>query len=119
MAYRVIADHIRACTFALSDGASFSNEGRGYVLRRLLRRAVRYLRKLGIDKPFLYTLVSKVIKNMESYYPYLKENQEKVSKMIKKEEEKFAATLSSGEQILRKIISETEGDLISGENAFK
>ena len=119
MAYRVIADHIRACTFALSDGASFSNEGRGYVLRRLLRRAVRYLRKLGIDKPFLYTLVSKVIENMESYYPYLKENQEKVSKMIKKEEEKFAATLSSGEQILRKIISETEGDLISGENAFK
>ena len=119
MAYRVIADHIRACTFALSDGASFSNEGRGYVLRRLLRRAVRYLRKLGIDRPFLYTLVYKVAENMESYYPYLKDHADRVSKMIRAEEEKFASTLSSGETILRHMIEETQGNTLSGENAFK
>ena len=97
MPYRVIADHIRTCTFALADGASFSNEGRGYVLRRILRRAVRYGRKLGIEKPFLSNLVSKVCENMKSFYPYLLEKKEKVEKMIKAEEEKFAATLSSGE----------------------
>lgn len=119
IAYRVIADHIRACTFALSDGATFSNEGRGYVLRRLVRRAVRYLRKLGIEKPFLYTLVSKVADNMNSYYPYLKDNEEKVSKMIKNEEEKFAKTLSIGENMLRDIISQTKEDKISGLVAFK
>ena len=119
MAYRVIADHIRACTFALSDGATFSNEGRGYVLRRLLRRAVRYLRKLGIQKPYLYTLVSKVAENMKPFYPYLKEHEERVSKMIKTEEEKFAKTLSSGEAMLRKIIETSTSDVISGEDAFK
>lgn len=119
MAYQVIADHIRTCTFALSDGASFSNEGRGYVLRRLLRRAVRFLRKLGIDKPFLHTLVPVVAENMKSYYPYLKEHVDEVSKMIKSEEEKFAKTLSSGESMLRKIISDSTDKKITGEDAFK
>lgn len=119
IAYRVIADHIRACTFALSDGASFSNEGRGYVLRRLVRRAVRYLRKLGIEKPFLYTLVDKVADNMHSYYPYLKNNVEKVSKMIINEEEKFAKTLITGENMLREIINNSQDEIISGKIAFK
>lgn len=119
MAYRVIADHIRACTFALSDGATFSNEGRGYVLRRLLRRAVRYLRKLGIQKPYLYTLVSKVADTMHSFYPYLKDHEEKVARMIRSEEEKFAATLSSGEAMLRKMIDACKGDTLSGEDAFR
>ena len=100
MAYRVVADHIRACTFALADGATFSNEGRGYVLRRLLRRASLYLRKLGIDKPYLYTLVPLVCSVMNSYYPYLKEHEDKVSKMIKFEEEKFSKTLKGGQELI-------------------
>ena len=117
MAYRVIADHIRTCTFALADGAMFSNEGRGYVLRRILRRAVRYAKKLGIEKPFLFELVPTVCEVMKGYYPYLYEKQEKVMKMIKTEEEKFASTLSSGEQILRRMLENTTS--LSGEDAFK
>lgn len=119
MAYRVIADHIRTCTFALSDGAMFSNEGRGYVLRRILRRAVRYLRKLGITKPFLYTLVPLVAKNMEDYYPYLAEHVSKVSKMIYTEEVKFASTLSLGEALLNKMVEKLDNNILSGEDAFK
>ena len=119
MAYRVIADHIRTCTFALSDGASFSNEGRGYVLRRILRRAVRYLRTLGITKPFLHTLVPLVAKNMEDYYPYLLEKVDRVSKMIYTEEVKFASTLSTGEALLNKMVEKLEGNILSGEDAFK
>ena len=119
MAYRVIADHIRTCTFALSDGASFSNEGRGYVLRRILRRAVRYLRNLGINKPFLHTLVPLVAKNMEDYYPYLQEKAERVSKMIYAEEVKFASTLQSGESLLNKMVEKLEGNVLSGSDAFK
>ena len=117
MAYRVIADHIRTCTFALADGAMFSNEGRGYVLRRILRRAVRYAKKLGIEKPFLFELVPTVCEVMKGYYLYLYEKQEKVMKMIKTEEEKFASTLSSGEQILRRMLENTTS--LSGEDAFK
>ena len=119
MAYRVIADHIRTCTFALADGAMFSNEGRGYVLRRILRRAVRYGRKLGIDKSFLYDLVPVVCDVMKGYYPYLYEKKDRVMKMIKTEEEKFASTLQSGEAILRKMVLETNTDTLSGQDAFK
>lgn len=119
MAYRVIADHIRTCTFALSDGAMFSNEGRGYVLRRILRRGVRYLRKLGIQKPFLYTLVPLVCKTMEDYYPYLHEKEDRVMKMIYAEEEKFAKTLSTGEALLEKMIEKNQTKILSGEDAFK
>ncbi len=115
--YRVIADHIRACVFALSDGESFSNEGRGYVLRRLLRRAMRYAQKIGINKPFMYTLVDTVISIMEGFYPELRKNEDKVTKMIKSEEEKFLKTLQNGQQILAKMI---EGKTsLSGEDAFK
>ena len=118
MAYRVIADHIRTCTFALADGAMFSNEGRGYVLRRILRRAVRYGRKLGIEKPFLFELVPTVCEVMKGYYPYLYEKKDRVMKMIKAEEEKFASTLAQGEAMLRKILGSTSGDL-EGVDAFK
>ena len=117
MAYRVIADHIRTCTFALADGAMFSNEGRGYVLRRILRRAVRYGKKLGIAKPFLSDLVPTVCEVMKGYYPYLYEKKDKVMKMIKTEEEKFQVTLNSGEQMLRKMLENTTS--LSGQDAFK
>ncbi|MEA5061689.1 MAG: alanine--tRNA ligase [Erysipelotrichaceae bacterium] len=117
VSYRVIADHARACTFAISDGESFSNEGRGYVLRRLVRRAMRYGQKIGINKPFLYTLVPVVIDVMKSYYPELIKNKEKVQKMIEAEEVKFLKTLDNGEAILRKMV---EGQkILTGENAFK
>ena len=117
MCFRVIADHIRTCTFALSDGASFSNEGRGYVLRRILRRAMRYGRKLGITKAFLYTLVPVVVEMMNQFYPYLETRQEQVQKMILAEEEKFLRTLNSGETMLKKMIENV--DTLSGEDAFK
>lgn len=117
MAFRVIADHIRTCTFAISDGATFSNEGRGYVLRRVLRRAMRYGRKLGINKPFLYTLVDTVCDIMKDFYPYLLEKSSYVSKTIEMEEEKFLLTLNSGETILRKMLENEK--VLSKENAFK
>ena len=117
-AYRVIADHIRSCTFAIADGAVFSNEGRGYVLRRILRRAVRYGRKLGLQKPFLYTLVPTVATIMHDYYPYLQGKLEFVQKLIKAEEERFLSTLHSGEQMLFDAL-EQHPDRLSGEVAFK
>ena len=104
LAFRVIADHIRAITFATADGEMFSNEGRGYVLRRLLRRAERFGRVLGINDPFLYKLVDIVVEIMKDYYPYLLGKQEFIKKIIKAEEEKFIKTLSSGENMLKKMI---------------
>lgn len=117
MPYRVIADHIRACTFALADGETFSNEGRGYVLRRLLRRAMRYAQKLGIYEPFLYKLVDTVVEIMKPYYPYLTDRQEFIKKIMKNEEEKFIKTLNSGENILNDMIKGKSE--LSGEDAFK
>ena len=117
MPYRVIADHIRACTFALSDGESFSNEGRGYVLRRLLRRAMVYARHIGIDKPFLHLLVPAVVLNMHDFYPYLDSKMEVVQKMMKAEEEKFLKTLANGEHMLKKMVQNDEK--LSGQDAFK
>ena len=117
LSYRVIVDHARSLTFALSDGASFSNEGRGYVLRRLVRRAMRYGQKLGINEPFLYKLVSTVATNYGDFYPELLHKEDFVSKMIKGEEEKFLKTLSSGEE---KLLSMIEGKKeLSGEDSFK
>ncbi|MFA6755101.1 MAG: alanine--tRNA ligase [Bacilli bacterium] len=117
MPYRVIADHIRACTFALADGEMFSNEGRGYVLRRLLRRAMRYGQKLGLYEPFLYKLVDNVVDNMKCFYPYLIDKKDFVKKMVKFEEEKFIKTLNSGEDILDSLIKGKKE--LSGEDAFK
>ena len=117
MPYRVIADHIRACTFALADGASFSNEGRGYVLRRLLRRAMRYGQQLGLYEPFMYKLVGSVIKVMKDFYPYLIDKKEYLEKVIHSEEDKFIKTLNSGEALLSELIKNKKE--LSGKDAFK
>lgn len=119
MAYRVIADHIRTVTFAISDGAAFSNEGRGYVLRRVLRRAVRYGIKLGIQGAFMYNLVSIVTENMKDFYPNLIERQELVARLVKIEEETFAATLSNGEKLLQDALNNTTDKVLAGETMFK
>ena len=116
MCFRVIADHARCLTFALTDGAYFSNEGRGYVLRRIIRRGMRYGQKLGIHEPFMYKLVEVVAKMYEDFYPELLEKKEFVSKMIFAEEEKFLKTLSSGEAQLSKMI-EGKTELV-GKDAF-
>ncbi|MFZ9782192.1 MAG: alanine--tRNA ligase, partial [Bacilli bacterium] len=115
--YRVIADHIRTLTFALADGAIFSNEGRGYVLRRILRRAVRYGRKIGIQKPFLSSLVPVVLSIMVKDYPYLAQQEAAVKKMVNQEEEKFLSTLQHGESLLKTYLEGKQ--TITGEVAFK
>ncbi len=118
MAFKVIADHIKALTFAISDGAILSNEGRGYVLRRLLRRAVKYGRKLGLHEPFLYLLVDDVVETMGVFYQNLHETKDIVKKLVLKEEQKFLETINEGEKHLLEAIDK-EGKLISGDTAFK
>lgn len=117
--FKVIADHIRALIFALADGATFSNEGRGYVLRRLLRRSVIYGKKLGINKPFMNGLVNTVVHIMKEAYPYLIDKTNYVSDLILKEEELFHKTLDSGEKRLLNLLNHNENKEISGEDAFK
>ena len=118
MAFRVIVDHIRSVSFAIADGAMLSNEGRGYVLRRILRRAVRYGRKLGITKPFLHEIVSVVVENMKGFYSYLVEKQAIIEKIVKTEEENFLRTLEAGEKKLQEIITKSKNKVISGTDAF-
>lgn len=118
MAFKVIVDHVRSVVFAVSDGAILSNEGRGYVLRRILRRAVRFGKKLGMNEPFLYKLVDVVSENMSHFYPYLLETKENVKEIIKLEEEKFLHTLESGENKLLDFIQNSGNKEVSGENAF-
>ena len=115
---RVITDHIRSTTFMISDGVMPSNEGRGYVLRRLLRRAARHGRLLGYTKPFLYKVCATVIKENESAYPELREKQDFITKLIKVEEENFARTIDQGLELLNSIIDKADKE-ISGEDAFK
>lgn len=119
MAYRVIADHIRTVTFALADGALFANEGRGYVLRRVLRRAVRFGKKLKIEGAFMYQLVPVVYEIMKDFYPYIGEKIEYIQKLVKAEEERFQTTLSDGERLMNEVIASTKDKVISGETAFK
>ena len=101
-AFRVIADHIRAATFLMTDGVTPSNEGRGYVLRRIVRRALRYGRKLGLDGAFLHTLVPSVVELMGGFYPELRERQEVVTTQLAQEEERFARTLNVGTDIAQR-----------------
>ena len=116
---KVIADHIRALTFALSDGAFFDNAGRGYVLRRLLRRSERFGRKLGLNEPFMYKLVSSVIDTMKEAYPYLIEKRAVVETLILEEEKLFLKTLTDGERILKQLVKNSTDGTISGNDAFK
>ncbi|BCX79306.1 alanine--tRNA ligase [Campylobacter sp. 19-13652] len=117
--YRVIADHIRSTTFLLAQGVSFDKEGRGYVLRRILRRAVRHGYLLGIKEPFMYRLVDRLCEIMAGAYPYLLEKKEFVKQMVKLEEERFFATLAAGIELFNKELESTSGEIFSGEVAFK
>ncbi len=119
MPFKVIADHIRALTFALADGAFFDNVGRGYILRRLLRRSVRYGKKLGFTKPFMYKLVSAVVDNMKEIYPYLIDKEKDIEALIKEEEELFLKTLNEGEKRLGELMQDSKDKKISGEAVFK
>lgn len=122
VAFKVIADHIRTVSFAVSDGALPSNEGRGYVLRRLLRRAVRYAKTIQINEPFMYKLVPVVAEIMVDFYPQVKENIEFIQKVVKNEEERFHETLHEGLAILSSVIKKAKeegSDIISGENVFR
>ncbi len=121
-AKKVIADHIRSLTFAITEGVIPSNEERGYVLRRLLRRAVVQCRKLGYETPFLYTLAGKVVDIMGDAYPEIKEKAGHTSLVIKSEEERFFNTLESGMQIFNEImdnINKKKKPMLSGKDAFK
>ena len=120
MAYRVIADHIRTVTFAIADGATFSNEGRGYVLRRVLRRAARYGIKLGIQGSFMYKLVQVVADMMNAYYPYLEGKVALISKLVKTEEESFHTTLANGEYLLNDALkAHVDTKVLPGTVIFK
>ena len=122
IAMRVIADHARTLTFAITDGAVPGNEGRGYVLRRILRRAVRYARKLDCHKPMLYRLVGVIADTMGGVFPELKKQQETVEKIIRSEEESFLATLDRGIEIFGEItttLGASKQKRISGEDAFR
>ncbi|AVQ33016.1 alanine--tRNA ligase [Staphylococcus muscae] len=121
VAFKVIADHIRTIAFAISDGALPANEGRGYVLRRLLRRAVRFSQTLDINEPFMYRLVEIVAEIMEPYYPNVKENQDFIARVIKSEEARFHETLEEGLSILNGLIAQSkkQDGVIAGEDAFK
>ena len=116
---RVITDHIRSTTFMIADGVMPSNEGRGYVLRRLLRRGARHGRLLGTNEPFLYKICETVIKENASAYPELVDKQEYITKLIKVEEENFAKTIDQGFMMLQSIIDDATVTMLSGEDAFK
>lgn len=122
MSFKVIADHIRALSFAIGDGAIPGNEGRGYVLRRLLRRASMHGQRLGITEPFLYKLVETVGNIMESYYPEVLEKRAFIEKIVKSEEESFARTIHTGsqfaEQLMDKLAAEGKSE-IDGRDIFK
>ncbi|WJQ85611.1 alanine--tRNA ligase [Streptococcus parasuis] len=122
MSFKVIADHIRALSFAIGDGALPGNEGRGYVLRRLLRRASMHGQRLGISGPFLYKLVEIVGHIMESYYPEVLEKRDFIEKIVKREEETFARTIDAGSGHLDQLLAqlkEAGKDTLEGKDIFK
>lgn len=121
-AFKVIADHIRTVAFAIGDGALPSNEGRGYVLRRLLRRAVRFAKTIGIDKPFMFELVPVVGAIMKDFYPEVESKQDFIQRVIRTEEERFHETLNDGLAILNNLIAQAQTNneqMIAGTDAFR
>jgi alanyl-tRNA synthetase len=116
---RVIADHIRSCAFLIVDGVLPSNEGRGYVLRRIIRRAARHGHQLGCKEPFFYRLVSSLDEIMGDAYPELRKHKVHVARVLEKEEQRFAETLEQGMRILEENIAQMKGKTISGEVVFK
>ena len=119
---RVITDHIRSATFMICDGVLPSNEGRGYVLRRLLRRAARHGKLLGVNEPFLYKIIDTVIHENECQYPELREKQSYITKVVKTEEENFAKTIDAGMKIFGDLLAEHKANgetVFSGADAFK
>ena len=121
VAFKVISDHIRTIAFAIADGALPANEGRGYVLRRLLRRAVRFSQTLGINEPFMYKLVDIVAAIMEPYYPNVKEKSDFIKRVIKSEEKRFHETLEEGLSILNGLVKDAKkgSQELKGQDAFK
>lgn len=117
--FKVIADHIRAITFAIADQASFDNVGRGYILRRLLRRSIRMGKHLGLNEPFMYKLVSDVVDIMNESYPYLKSRRSDIEVAVLEEEKLFFKTLDAGEKRLNELVKNSTDGKISGEDAFK
>ena len=119
-ACRVIADHVRMLTFSVADGGIPSNEGRGYVMRRILRRAARFGRTLGMHEPFIYKIVEAVVRSMGDQYPEIKEKQSHVERVIKGEEESFNATLDRGLEIFESVIQQLDrSGTFPGDEAFK
>ncbi len=117
--HKVIADHIRSVSFLIADGITPSNEGRGYVLRRIMRRGIRHGYKLGAKEPFLFSLVEPLIREMESAFPMLASNQKLIEEIIHNEEKKFLETLDKGIEILEKEISNMDSKVIPGDVVFK
>jgi alanyl-tRNA synthetase len=116
---RVIADHIRSCAFMVADGVMPSNEGRGYVLRRIIRRAIRHGYRLGIQDVFFYKLVAPLAEEMGGAYPELTSAQAQVERVLKKEEERFAETLGQGMKILEACVAKMQGTVIPGDTLFQ
>jgi len=116
---RVIADHIRSCAFLVVDGVLPSNEGRGYVLRRIIRRAIRHGYRLGASQPFFFKLVAPLVDEMGDAYPELRAGQSQVERILRLEEERFAETLEQGMRILEEGLASMQGSLIPGETVFR
>lgn len=116
---RVIADHIRSCSFLIMDGVIPSNEGRGYVLRRIIRRALRHGSKLGLNEPFFFKLVQPLVDEMGEAYPDLTKAQSHIEKILRQEEEQFSVTLSQGLKLFEQVVKELKGTVISGATIFK
>ena len=119
MSSRVVADHIRSCAFLIADGVTPSNEGRGYVLRRIIRRAVRHGNKLGFDQPFFHQLVASLDREMGEAYPELREKRDHIEKALLKEEQRFAETLEQGLKVLEQVVKGLSGTVIPGADAFR
>lgn len=116
---RIIADHIRSCAFLIADGVTPSNEGRGYVLRRIIRRALRHGNKLGLNEPFFYKLVKTLADEMGDAYPELRTTQTHIENTLRQEEEQFSLTLSQGLKVFEQAVSEIKGTIIPGSTLFK